>query len=384
MTAIRSRRWRRRSESIAKAGAQADQGRVRGAAARHRPGRGDEARRADPAQHVRTKGVKGADQPSNVIERLDLAMGDVDAGLRRGRRDRRARIRHQADASGLYRAAELRRDRRPRTARSSCGAAPRRRGCSATGCPNILKIDTAKIRVQQSEMGGGFGGKTGFYAEPVAIQLARKAKRPVKITLTRNEVFRATGPVSGTKSRIKMGVKKDGTITAAEAELIFQTGAFTGSVFSNAPQAMFTRYCAQERQDDVLRGRVEPPEGEFVPRALRAAGRVRRRRRDRRARAQDRHGPDRPAPEERGDRRLQDDLWRDLRPDRLRRDAAGREEVRALQFAGAARARAAASPPASGSTAAARPPARSTSRPTARSRSSSAPPTSPARASRSA
>ena len=41
---------------------------------------------------------------------------------------------------------------------------------------------------------------------------------------------------------IKMGVKKDGTITAAEAELIFQTGAFTGSAFSNAPQAMFTRY----------------------------------------------------------------------------------------------------------------------------------------------
>src|ERR1700687_2302761 len=106
----------------------------------------------------------------------------------------------------------------------------------------ILKIDQAKIRVTQSEMGGGFGGKTGLYAEPVAILLARKAKRPVKITLTRNEVFRATGPVSGTRSRVKMGVKKDGTITAAEAELIFQTGAFTGSMFFNAPQAMFTRY----------------------------------------------------------------------------------------------------------------------------------------------
>src|SRR5436309_15214780 len=91
-------------------------------------------------------------------------------------------------------------------------------------------------------MGGGFGGKTGFYGEPVAIQLARKAKRPVKITLTRNEVFRATGPVSGTKSRIKIGAKKDGIITAADAELIFQTGAFTGSTFINAPQAMLTRY----------------------------------------------------------------------------------------------------------------------------------------------
>src|SRR6202158_2111157 len=106
----------------------------------------------------------------------------------------------------------------------------------------ILKIDQAKIRVTQSEMGGGFGGKTGLYAEPVAILLARKAKRPVKITLTRNEVFRATGPVSGTRSRVKIGVTKDGIITAADAELVFQTGAFTGSMFFNAPHAMFTRY----------------------------------------------------------------------------------------------------------------------------------------------
>src|ERR1700687_199904 len=106
----------------------------------------------------------------------------------------------------------------------------------------ILKIDSAKIRVTQSEMGGGFGGKTGFYAEPVAVLLAQKAKRPVKITLTRNEVFRATGPVSGTRSRVKIGVTKDGIITAADAELVFQTGAFTGSMFFNAPHAMFTRY----------------------------------------------------------------------------------------------------------------------------------------------
>ena len=139
-------------------------------------------------------------------------------------------------------------------------------------------------------MGGGFGGKTGFYPEPIAIQLSRKAKRPVKIVLTRNEVFRATGPVSGTKSRIKIGCKKDGTITAAEAELIFQTGPFTGSAFTNAPQAMFTRYALKNVKTVVLRGGVEPPEGELVPRALRAAGRVRGRGRDRRARRQDRHG----------------------------------------------------------------------------------------------
>jgi CO/xanthine dehydrogenase Mo-binding subunit len=106
----------------------------------------------------------------------------------------------------------------------------------------ILKLDASKINVQQSELGGGFGGKTGFYAEPLAIILSKKSNCPVKMTLSRSEVFRGTGPVSGTHSRIKMGCTKDGRITAAEAELVFQTGPYTGSMYFNAPNAMFTRY----------------------------------------------------------------------------------------------------------------------------------------------
>jgi CO/xanthine dehydrogenase Mo-binding subunit len=192
-------------------------------------------------EHVRTKGVKGADQPSNVIERLDLAMGDADAGFK----EADVIVEHEYDTKPMHQGYI-----EPQGCVATCTEDGQIELWCCTQAPwvfrdrlsNILKIEAAKIRVQQSEMGGGFGGKTGFYGEPVAIQLARKAKRPVKIALTRNEVFRATGPVSGTKSRIKMGAKKDGTITAAEAELAFQTGAFTGSMFINAPQAMFTLY----------------------------------------------------------------------------------------------------------------------------------------------
>ena len=192
-------------------------------------------------EHVRTKGVKGADQPTNVIERLDLAMGDADAGFK----EADVIVEHEYDTKPMHQGYI-----EPQGCVATCTEDGQIELWCCTQAPwvfrdrlsNILKIEAAKIRVQQSEMGGGFGGKTGFYGEPVAIQLARKAKRPVKIALTRNEVFRATGPVSGTKSRIKMGAKKDGTITAAEAELAFQTGAFTGSMFINAPQAMFTRY----------------------------------------------------------------------------------------------------------------------------------------------
>ena len=106
----------------------------------------------------------------------------------------------------------------------------------------MLNMDVSKIRVTPSELGGGFGGKTTSYAEPVAVVLSRKANRPVKIVLTRGEVFRCTGPVAATRSRVKIGATKDGKFTAAEAEMVFQTGAFTGSMFFNAPQAIFTRY----------------------------------------------------------------------------------------------------------------------------------------------
>ncbi len=191
--------------------------------------------------HVRTKGVKGADKPSNVIERHELNMGDAEAGFAEAdvivEREFDTKPMHQGYIEPQACVAST--DEGGQIELWCCTQAP---WVFRDRLSNILKIETAKIRVQQSEMGGGFGGKTGFYPEPIAIQLSRKAKRPVKIMLTRNEVFRATGPVSGTKSRIKIGCKKDGTITAAEAELFFQTGCFTGSAFTNAPQAMFTRY----------------------------------------------------------------------------------------------------------------------------------------------
>jgi CO/xanthine dehydrogenase Mo-binding subunit len=61
-------------------------------------------------------------------------------------------------------------------------------------CAKLLDIDMADIRVTPAEIGGGFGGKTLIYLEPVALVLSRKTGRPVKIVMTREEVFRATGP----------------------------------------------------------------------------------------------------------------------------------------------------------------------------------------------
>jgi len=93
----------------------------------------------------------------------------------------------------------------------------------------IAGLDPAHVTVIPSEIGGGFGGKIVVYLEPIALALSRKAQRPVKMVMTRDEVFRATGPTSGTKTRVKIGAKRDGTIVAAKVSLWYEAGAFRGS-----------------------------------------------------------------------------------------------------------------------------------------------------------
>ncbi len=96
-------------------------------------------------------------------------------------------------------------------------------------CAGILGMDPALIKVIPSEIGGGFGGKIVVYLEPLAILLSRRANRPVQLVMTRDEVFRATGPTSGTKARVKMGARRDGTIVAARVSLWYEAGAYKGS-----------------------------------------------------------------------------------------------------------------------------------------------------------
>jgi CO/xanthine dehydrogenase Mo-binding subunit len=93
----------------------------------------------------------------------------------------------------------------------------------------VLGIPTSKIKVIPMEVGGGFGAKSIIYVEPVATVLARKTGRPVRVTMTRTEVFESSGPTSASHIKVKLGATKEGRITAAEAQLIYEAGAFPGS-----------------------------------------------------------------------------------------------------------------------------------------------------------
>ena len=129
--------------------------------------------------------------------------------------------------------------------------------CSSQGHFNVrdqvavtLGIDISNIRVVPMEIGGGFGGKTLVYLEPVAALLSRVAGQAVKLSMNRSEVFQGSGPTSGSWMRCKLGVMKDGHITALDASLAFEAGAYPGSPINPGCQCMSGPY-------DIANGRIE-------------------------------------------------------------------------------------------------------------------------------
>ena len=111
-----------------------------------------------------------------------------------------------------------------------------------------MGMDVGDIRVVASEIGGGFGGKTTIYLEPLALKLSQKSGRPVKMVMSREDVFRATGPASGTVNTVKIGSTRDGRIVAMQAKLVYEAGAYPGSPLGAGSMCIFAPYDV----DDVL------------------------------------------------------------------------------------------------------------------------------------
>ena len=106
----------------------------------------------------------------------------------------------------------------------------------------FLGIAVGQVKAVPMEIGGGFGAKGITYVEPIAALLSQKSGRPVKVQLSRTEVFEGTGPTSGTQISVKLGATKDGKLIAAEAELIYEAGAFPGSPVGAGIQCMMGQY----------------------------------------------------------------------------------------------------------------------------------------------
>jgi CO/xanthine dehydrogenase Mo-binding subunit len=166
-------------------------------------------------------------KPSNICKRVEFGHGDVEAGFAEAdviiERNFKTEQTHQGYIEPHACVASVSPDGTGELWVCTQGHFVYRNHCAM-----LLGMDVAKLRVTSSEIGGGFGGKTHVWAEPVALALSRKANRPVKLVMTREEVFRASGPTAATSIDVKIGIKYDGTIVAADATLRFSNGPYYG------------------------------------------------------------------------------------------------------------------------------------------------------------
>lgn len=104
---------------------------------------------------------------------------------------------------------------------------------SSTQNPSVIRAQLAEtfgipesmVRVVVPYVGGGYGAKTYPKLEPLVAALARKARRPVVLALTREEVF-MTAVRHPAVVRIKTGATHDGTLVARRVETVYDTGAY--------------------------------------------------------------------------------------------------------------------------------------------------------------
>lgn len=179
--------------------------------------------RAGNADHSVPEGMH-----PNVVRYIDFGHGDIDAGFAAADLVRSGTYKTEATHQGYIEPhaclGQLGPDGRGEMWVCTQGHWYIRRMCAA-----VLGIEAANLRVTPSEIGGGFGGKTTIFMEPLALALSRKAGgRPVKLVMSRAEVLRATGPTASASMDVKIGMKKDGTITAGQVNFRMQGGAFFG------------------------------------------------------------------------------------------------------------------------------------------------------------
>ena len=189
------------------------------------------------------------DKPSNIASHLRYEQGDVDKGFEEAdiivEREFSTATVHQGyiephNATALWNA-----DGHVTVWTSTQGAFTARDALSG-----VLDVPVSQITVVPMEIGGGFGGKIPIYLEPLAALLSRNTGQPVKMIMSRDEVFESTGPTSGTFIKVKMGAKNDGTLVAAYADLAYEAGAFPGSMVSAGAQCIFAPYDIENMKVD--------------------------------------------------------------------------------------------------------------------------------------
>jgi CO/xanthine dehydrogenase Mo-binding subunit len=191
---------------------------------------------------LRTESMgKTADKPSNVAKHFQFKLGDVEKGFK----DAAVVVEREFTTATVHQGYI-----EPHNATALWGPDGNVTiWCSTQGSfsvrhqvAELLAVPMGRVKVVPMEIGGGFGGKIRVYLEPVAALLSKKTGKPVKVTMSRAEVFEGTGPTPGSYIKVKVGAGKDGRIVAAQAYLAYEAGAYPGSPIAPGCMCVFACY----------------------------------------------------------------------------------------------------------------------------------------------
>lgn len=184
---------------------------------------------------------KRGDKPSNISKHLHFEQGDVDAAFKKCdiviEREFKTASVHQGYIEPHVSTALWNQDGHLTIWTATQGSFTARQQTA-----ELLQLPVSQVTVVPCEIGGGFGGKIAVYLEPVAALLSRKSGRPVKIIMTRADVFEGTGPTPGSYMKVKLGCTKDGRLQAGEAYLAYDAGAFPGGMIGPGCMCVFSCY----------------------------------------------------------------------------------------------------------------------------------------------
>src|SRR5213078_1261560 len=143
-------------------------------------------------EDMMTRGIENPKAPSNIAKRNEFNLGDVNAGFAAADEVVEMSFKtapvHQAYIEPQGCVARFDADGQAELWSSSQGHFVVRAYTA-----QLLGMSLGDLRVYPAEIGGAFGGKTVVYVEPVATMLAKKSGHPVKVVMSREDVFKASG-----------------------------------------------------------------------------------------------------------------------------------------------------------------------------------------------
>jgi xanthine dehydrogenase molybdenum-binding subunit len=202
-------------------------------------------------EHMHTRSLAGESvKTSNISSHTQVVCGDIEQGFAEAdviiEREFRSHTVHQGYLEPHAATAIWRQDGSITVYTTTQGSFAVRDQMA-----ELLHLPLSQIRVIPTEVGGAFGGKNSSYVDTAAALLSRKSGgKPVHIVMTMAEVLMATGPSSGGVIQIKVGANKVGKITAAQATLYYEAGAYPGSPVGSAMNVMFAPYVIPNAQLD--------------------------------------------------------------------------------------------------------------------------------------